>query len=241
MKEKKSKKSKKTNSNADLDISLLSLLKSGAHFGHVKAKKHPAMEKYIHTMRNGIHIIDLEKTLKKLTKALSFVKQTIKAKEQIIFIGTKNQAQDIIVKSAEKASMPYVNNRWLGGTLTNFKVIHKQIEKLLDLEEKQEKGELKKYTKKEQVVFKDEIKRLNKFFGGLKSLDKLPGAVFIIDIEKEKNALAEAKKMQIPIIALVDTNVNPKEVDYPIPANDDAVKVIKMICQSISDEIIKSK
>lgn len=234
-------KYKKTNPDSNLEISLLSLLKAGAHFGHVKTKSHPQMKKYIHTLRNGVHIIDLEKTIVKIKKALEFVKQITKEEKKIIFIGTKNQAQDIIQESAQKANMPYVNNRWLGGTLTNFQVIHKQIEKLQDLEAKQETGELKKYTKKEQVVFREEIKRLNKFFHGLKNLDKLPGAVFIVDIEKEKNALAEAKQMKIPIIALVDTNVNPKAIDCPIPANDDAVKVIKMICNAVSNAIIKKK
>ncbi len=209
--------------------SLLEMLKAGVHFGHRVSKWHPKMKPYIFTSRNGIHIINLEETQIKLKEALDFIRETTKNGGAVLLVGSKKQAQAIIERAAKEAGLPYVNQRWLGGTLTNFSVILRLIRKFKDLKRKQSSGELEKYTKKEQLGFKKEIEDLNNLIGGIETLEKIPEAIFILDLKKEKTALAEAKKKNVPIIAICDTNVDPSGVNYVIPANDDAVKSIELI------------
>jgi len=220
---------------------LVELLKAGVHFGHQSSKRYPKMGQYIHTTRNRISIIDLEQTGKKLQAALDFVSKIASHGGTILFISSKKQAKEIIKNAAINCGMPYVNSRWLGGTFTNFGNVIKLTKKLKSLEEKERSGELEKYTKKEQLDFQKDITRLNDLVGGIKDLTKLPEAVFVVDIKKEKSAVAEANKKNVPIVAMVDTNVNPEKVQYPIPANDDAVKSIEIICQTMSEAIVEGR
>lgn len=220
---------------------LIEMIKAGVHFGHQSSKRYPKMEDYIHTTRNKIDIINLEKTAKALERALAFIKQTVAQGGTVLFISSKRQAKAIIEKYAAFTSMPYITSRWLGGTFTNFYSISQLVKKLKDLESKSEKGELEKYTKKEQLEFQREIVRLAELVGGLKPLTKLPEAVFIVDIKKEKTAVAEAIKKKIPIVALVDTNVNPELIQYPIPANDDATKSIELFTKLVAEAINEGK
>ncbi len=219
------------------EISTIEMLEAGLHFGHQRARKHPKMEPYIFTTRNGVGIIDLEKTKEALDRALKFVDKVIKQKGQILFLGTKKQAQDAIQETAEACQMPFVIKRWLPGTFTNFDEIRKKMDRLLVLEKQEKKGEWKKYTKKERLVLKKEKGKLDEIVGGIKGLEKLPQALFIIDILREKNAVLEARKKEVPIIALVDTNSNPELIDYPIPGNDDATRGIRLICEQIRARI----
>lgn len=219
------------------EISTIKMLEAGLHFGHQRARKHPKMEPYIFTTRNGVGIIDLEKTKEGLDRALKFVDKVIKQKGQILFLGTKKQAQDAIQETAEACQMPFVSKRWLPGTFTNFDEIRKKMNRLLVLEKQEKKGEWKKYTKKERLVLKKEKGKLDEIIGGIKGLEKLPQALFIIDILREKNAVLEARKKGVPIIALVDTNSNPELIDYPIPGNDDAIRGIRLICEQIRARI----
>ena len=225
------KKSKKSISQDIEKIlpSLEEMLKAGVHFGHRTSKWNAKMEPYIFTTRNNVHIIDLEKTHEKLKEALKFIQQIKEKKGMIIFVGTKVAAKEITQQSAQECKAPYVNERWIGGTLTNFKVISERLEHFRDLEKKRETGELKKYTKKEQHEFDIELQRLNQRFGGIKEILKLPDALLVIDTHKEKLAVKEAKMKKIPIIGLCDTNSDPSIIDYPIPVNDDAISSLKMI------------
>lgn len=217
------------------------LLEAGAHFGHLTSVWHPRMKEYIFTQRNGIHIIDLEKTALMLEQAYTFVRDLIANGQIILLVGTKRQVQQIIEEEATKCGMNYVNQRWIGGMLTNFDVIQARINYMVNLEDQQAKGELARLTKKEQVKAEKEIIRLNMKIGGFKEMTTLPAALFITDVLKDKIALAEAKKLNIPVVAIVDTNCNPKDIDYPIPANDDAVKALRLICGKISDAVIEGK
>lgn len=219
------------------EITTQQMLEAGVHFGHRTSSWHPNMKPYIFCVREGVHIIDLEKTQEKLIQALKFVAGITKEGGTILFVGTKRQAKDIVKKAAESCGMPYITERWLGGTFTNFKTIHKLIQKLHDLEEKEKAGELKKYTKKEQLLKYEEIEKLNREVGGIKQQDKLPEAVFIVDIVQENLALKEARKVGVPVVALCDTNADPKLVDWPVPSNDDAVKVIEMMCDAVAETI----
>ncbi|MBU1034556.1 30S ribosomal protein S2 [Patescibacteria group bacterium] len=214
--------------------SLVDLLQAGAHFGHQTSKWHPKMDKYIFGSRQGIHIINLEETQKSLEDALAFAKQTTARGGIVLFVGTKKQAAPIVEKAATFAGMPFVGKRWLGGTLTNFAVINQVIKKFKDLKRKQEKGELGKYTKFEQQKFNEQIIKLEDGVGGIRELGRIPEAIFILDIRKDKTALNEAKRRGVKIIALVDTNVDPREVDYPIPCNDDAVKAIDLLANAVA-------
>lgn len=223
------------------EISLLEMLKSGVHFGHQKKRWHPQMKPYIYTMRGGVHIIDLEKTAEKLQAACDFVSSVISQGGTILFVATKQQAKEIARKQAEATGMPYVVERWLGGTLTNFENISKLVQRLKELRTKKEKGELAKYTKREQLQFDEEIQSLGKVVGGIESMGRLPQALFIIDIKKEKTALSEARKKNIPVVGVVDTNSNPKLVDYPIPANDDASKSIAYLADAIAAAIVEGQ
>lgn len=217
------------------------LLKAGAHFGHAKTKWHPKMKPFIFAQKENIHIIDLRKTLEKLNEALDFIAKTAKDGGIILFISTKRQAKDIVKKAAESCGMPYVVDRWLGGTFTNFNTLHKQILKLRDLEKKEKEGALSKYTKYEQHQFRLEILRMNKLFGGIKTLDKLPEAIFVIDITIDDLPVKEAGKKGVKIVSLTDTNANPELVDFAIPSNDDAVKVIGFMVNAVAQTISENK
>jgi small subunit ribosomal protein S2 len=217
------------------------LLEAGAHFGHQTSRWHPAMKKYIFTKRNGIHIIDLEQTAAMLDKACDFVREVAAEGGNILFVGTKKQAQESIEQEAERCGMFYVNQRWLGGVLTNFATIQARIDYLVRLEDQQSRGDFERLPKKEALKIEEEIVKLNRQMGGFKELTKLPDALFIIDPTKERIAIAEARRMSIPIVSIVDTNCNPDDIDYPIPANDDAIRTIKLICSKIADAIIEGK
>ncbi len=224
-----------------VSTSVKQLLEVGAHFGHQTSRWHPKMKKYIFTQRNGIHIIDLEQTVVMLDKACAFIRDISANGQTVLFVGTKKQAQEAVEEEAKRCGAFYVNLRWLGGMLTNFTTIQARIDYLVRLEDRKAKGELDYLPKKERLKLEEEIKRLNRQMGGFKEMTSLPGALFIIDPVKEKIALAEAKKMGIPVVAIVDTNCDPSEIDYPIPANDDAIKAIKLICSKIADAILEGK
>lgn len=220
---------------------LLEMLKSGVHFGHQTGKWHPKMEPYIYCVRNGVHIIDLEKTQKKLEEALNFVKETVASGGTVLFLGTKTQAKKIVKEAAQSCGMPYIVERWLGGTFTNSKTVLKLIKKYQKMKKAHEKGEWKKYTKKEQLVKERELSKLDTLIGGVGDLEKLPEAIFVIDMKDEKTAVVEANKVNIPIVGICDTNVNPKKATYPIPANDDATKSIEMITNLIAEAVNEGK
>lgn len=213
------------------------LLKAGVHFGHKVSKWHPKMAQYIYGNKNGVHVINLEKTAECLEKALGYIKTLASQGKIILFTATKEQIKETTKTSAENCGMPYVSNHWIGGLLTNFKELQKRIKHLTKLEDDKDHGKLKKYTKKEQSDFDTEIKKLNKMFGGVKKIEKIPDAIFVMDIKREKTAICEARKKKIPIIAVVDTNVNPELVDYPIPANDDAFKSLEIIIKAVSEAV----
>jgi small subunit ribosomal protein S2 len=217
------------------------LLEAGAHFGHQTSRWHPRMKRYIFTKRNGIHIIDLEQTSAMLTKACDFIKQVVAENGNILFVGTKRQAQETIEEEAKRCGMYYVNQRWIGGVLTNFATIQARIDHLVRLEDQQSRGEFSRLPKKEVLKIEEEIARLNRQMGGFKEMTSLPDALFIVDPTKEYIALEEAKRIGVPVVAIVDTNCNPDNIDYPIPANDDAIKAIKLICHKIADVIVESK
>jgi small subunit ribosomal protein S2 len=217
------------------------LLEAGPHFGHQTGHWHPHMKKYIYTQRNGIHIIDLEQTAVLLEKARTFIKDLIASGDNILFVGTKRQAQEAIEEEAKRCGMYYVNQRWLGGMLTNFVTIQSRIDYLVRLEDKKDRGELDYMTKKEKMKVEKEIAKLNRLMGGFKEMVKLPGALFIVDPTKEKIAVSEARKMGIPIVAMVDTDCDPDFITYPVPSNDDAIKAIKLICNRMAEAVLDGK
>ena len=217
------------------------LLEAGAHFGHQTGRWHPRMKNYIFTKRNGIHIIDLEKTAVMLDKACAFIRDIVSQGETILFVGTKKQAQESVAEEAKRCGMYYVNLRWLGGMLTNFATIQARVDQLVRLEDQNARGELGRLTKKEAGKITDKIAHLNMQMGGFKEMTRLPGALFIVDPTKEKIALAEGKRMSIPVVAIVDTNCNPDEIDHVIPANDDAIRAVKLICSKIADAVLEGK
>lgn len=224
------------------DISLLELLQSGAHFGHKTSRWNPKMKPYIFTVRNDIHILDLEKTRKALTKAIDFVGQVAQSGGSILFIGTKRQARSIVEEQAKVAGQPYINVRWLGGTFTNAKTIQRTVRKLEKLQELKASGQLEsRYTKKERLLVEREIEKLERLFAGMKDMKRIPQAVFIADINHDDIALAEARKMKVPVIAIVDTNSDPDGVDYPIPCNDDATAAIQLVTSAIAQSIKEKK
>lgn len=221
------------------EVDIKKLLEAGAHFGHKTSRWHPKMAPYIHSKREGTHIIDLTKTVANLEDALKFVEETAAAGKQVLLVGTKRQAQDIIKKAAEEAGMPYVSERWLGGMLTNHNTIGGRIKHLKDLEAKMENGQLaSKYAKLEVQRFQEEIDHMNHLYGGIKNMAARPGAVFVIDILHDVNAVREAKKLNIPVVALVDTNTDPTDINYPIPANDDAIRTIQLIVDYVKQAIL---
>jgi len=214
-------------------------LEAGAHFGHQTSRWHPRMKKYIFTKRNGIHIIDLEKTAKMLDEACNFIRQVTADGGHILFVGTKKQAQEAIEEEATRCGMYYVNQRWIGGVLTNFATIQARIDYLVRLEDQQSRGEFSRLLKKESLKIQEKISRLNRQMGGIKEMTSLPTALFVVDPVKEKIALAEAKRVGIPVVAIADTNCNPDEIDYPIPANDDAIRAVKLICNKMAESVIE--
>lgn len=223
------------------EVNLLDMLKSGLHFGHKTAKWHPKMAPFIFGSKNDIHIIDLEKTKEKLEASGKIVKDLAAQGKVILFVGTKRQVKPLIEQYAKACGMPYVTERWLGGLLTNFENVSMLPKKLVRLKEQKEKGELSKYTKKEQLEFDREIAKLSRFVGGIESLSKMPDIMFVVDIAEEKTAIREAKSTNTPVMALVDSNTNPDNVTYPIPGNDDATKGIEFILQYISAAITEGK
>ena len=222
-------------------VSMKQLLEAGVHFGHQTRRWNPKMAQYIFTERNGIYIIDLQKTVKKLEEAYMFIRDISANGEEVLFVGTKKQAGDSVKEEALRAGAHYVNARWLGGMMTNFKTIRRRIERLAQLRKMQEDGTFDLLPKKEVIKLNLEIEKLEKFLGGIKNMNKLPGALFIVDPRKERIAVAEAKKLNIPIVAIVDTHCDPDEVDYVIPGNDDAIRAVKLIAGTIANAIIEGK
>ncbi len=222
-------------------VSMKQLLEAGVHFGHQTRRWNPKMSRYIFTERNGIYIIDLQKTVKMMEQAYYFVRNLAQEGGSILFVGTKKQAQEAVREEATRSDMFYVNHRWLGGTLTNFQTIRKRIDRLHDLEIMEEEGIFDVLPKKEVVMLKKEQARLEKFLGGIKNMKKLPDAIFIIDPRKERIAVSEAQKLNIPIISIVDTNCDPDEVDYVIPGNDDAIRAVRLFTTKIADAVLEGK
>ena len=222
-------------------ISMKNLLEAGVHFGHQTRRWNPKMKKFIFTERNGIYIIDLQKTVKKIEEAYDFVREIAANNGEILFVGTKKQAQDAIEKEAVKCGMPYINQRWLGGLLTNFKTINKRIERLYKLFEMEENGTFDVLPKKEVAQLLHEREKLEKFLGGIKEMKGMPKALFVVDPKKEKIAVKEAHILGIPVIGIVDTNCDPEEVNIPIPGNDDAIRAVKLITETIANAVIEGK
>ena len=222
-------------------VAMKQLLEAGVHFGHQTRRWDPKMAEYIFQARNGIHIIDLQKTSKKLDEAYAFMKEQAEAGKTVLFVGTKKQAQDCMKEAAEKSGMYYVNQRWLGGMLTNFETIQKRVQRLNELETMEQDGTFDVLPKKEVILLKKEMEKLEKNLGGIKDMDKLPGVIFLVDPKKERIAILEAKKLGIPVVGIVDTNCNPEELDYPIPGNDDAIRAVKLIADVIANAVIEGK
>ena len=222
-------------------ISMKQLLEAGVHFGHQTRRWNPKMAEYIFQARNGIHIIDLQKSSKKLDEAYDFLKNQAEEGKTVLFVGTKKQAQECAKEAAEKCGMYYVNQRWLGGTLTNFKTIRNRIKRLTDIEKMQEDGTFEVLPKKEVILLKKEMEKLEKNLGGIKEMTEIPGVMFVVDPNKEKIAILEARKLGIPVIGLVDTNCNPEDVDYAIPGNDDAIRAVKLIMDVMANAVIEGR
>ena len=222
-------------------VSMKQLLEAGVHFGHQTRRWNPKMAAYIYTERNGIYIVDLQKTVKKLEEAYSFVRDLAANGQTILFVGTKKQAQDAIREEATRVGMYYVNARWLGGMLTNFKTMRTRVERLNQLHTMQEDGTFDMLPKKEVMKHLGEIAKLEKYLGGVKDMKKLPGALFVVDPRKEHNAISEARKLGIPVVAIVDTNCDPDEIDYVIPGNDDAIRAIRLIASVMANAVTEGK
>ena len=222
-------------------VAMKQLLEAGVHFGHQTRRWDPRMAEYIFQARNGIHIIDLQKTSKKLDEAYAFLKEQAEEGKTVLFVGTKKQAQDCMKEAAEKCGMYYVKQRWLGGMLTNFATIEKRIERLNQLEKMEEDGTFEVLPKKEVILLKKEMDKLEKNLGGIKNMKEMPGVLFIVDPKKERNAILEAKKLNIPTIGLIDTNCNPDDVDYVIPGNDDAIRAVKLIADTMANAVIEGR
>ncbi|MBE6967410.1 MAG: 30S ribosomal protein S2 [Ruminococcaceae bacterium] len=218
-------------------VSMKQLLEAGVHFGHQTRRWNPKMAEYIYMERNGIYIIDLQKTVKKLEDAYSFVRSLAENGQSVLFVGTKKQAQDAVREEAERVGMFYVNARWLGGMLTNFKTMRTRVDRLAQLKKMQEDGTFDMLPKKEVMKHLGEMAKLEKYLGGVKEMKRLPGALFVVDPRKEHNAIAEARKLHIPIVAIVDTNCDPDEVDYVIPGNDDAIRAIRLISATMANAV----
>ena len=222
-------------------VSMKQLLEAGVHFGHQTRRWNPKMAEYIYCERNGIYIIDLQKTVGKLEEAYNFVRDLAQKGDSLLFVGTKKQAAEAIREESERCGMYYVNARWLGGMLTNFKTMRTRIDRLAQLKKMQEDGTFDMLPKKEVIKLMGEMEKLEKYLGGVKKMNKLPGAMFIVDPRKEHNAIAEARKLGIPIVAIVDTNCDPDEVDYVIPSNDDAIRAIRLIASTMANAVIEGR
>lgn len=222
-----------------VNISMKQLLEAGVHFGHQTRRWNPKMARYIYGERNGIYIIDLQKTVKKLKEATKFVRDVVARGEKILFVGTKKQAKDSIMEESKRCGMYYCNQRWLGGTLTNFRTIEKTIARLKELERLSEESSQEKITKKEKLQVAKELAKLQRSIGGIRDMVKLPGAMFIVDTKKEHNAILEGRKLGIPIVGIVDTNADPDEVDYIVPANDDAIRAVRLISSFMADAALE--
>lgn len=222
-------------------IAMKQLLEAGVHFGHQTRRWNPKMAQYIFTERNGIYIIDLQKTVRKVEEAYNFIRETVASGKSVLFVGTKKQAQETIQDEAQRCGMFYVNQRWLGGMLTNFKTISSRISRLEQIEKMEEDGLFDVLPKKEVIQLRKEKERLARFLGGIRDMKTLPGAVFVVDPRKERIAVAEARKLGIPIVAIVDTNCDPDEVDYVIPGNDDAIRAVKLLTSTIASAVVEAK
>jgi len=222
-------------------IAMKQLLEAGVHFGHQTRRWNPKMAEYIFTERNGIYIIDLQKTVKKIEEAYDFIREVAANGDDVLFVGTKKQAQESIKEEAERVGMYFVNARWLGGMMTNFKTIRKRIDRLNQIKKMEEDGTFDLLPKKEVIKLKGELEKLEKFLGGIKEMKRLPGALFVVDPKKEHIAIMEAKKLGIPVVAIVDTNCDPEEVDYVIPGNDDAIRAVKLIASTMANAILEGK
>ncbi|MCL2031080.1 MAG: 30S ribosomal protein S2 [Oscillospiraceae bacterium] len=222
-------------------VSMKQLLEAGVHFGHQTRRWNPKMAPYIFTERNGIYIVDLQKTVRKLEEAYNFVREISQNNETLLFVGTKKQAQEAIKDEALRVGMFFVNARWLGGMLTNFKTMRGRVTRLQQLQKMEADGTFDMLPKKEVIKLRGEIQKLEKYLGGVREMRKLPGALFIVDPRKERNAIAEARKLGIPIVAIVDTNCDPDEIDYPIPGNDDAIRAIKLIAQTMANAVMEGR
>ena len=222
-------------------VTMKQLLEAGVHFGHQTRRWNPKMAPYIFTERNGIYIIDLAQTINMIDDAYEFIRRTAAAGEPILFVGTKKQAQNAIKDEANRCGMFYVNERWLGGMLTNYKTISQRIARLAEIREMEENGTIEKYAKKEALKIRQEAEKLEKFLGGIKDMKGMPGAMFVVDPKKEKIAVKEARTLGIPVVGMVDTNCDPDDVDYIIPANDDAIRAVKLITSMMADAVIEAK
>ena len=222
-------------------VAMKQLLEAGVHFGHQTRRWDPRMAEYIFQARNGIHIIDLQKASKKIDEAYEFIKEQVEEGKTVLFVGTKKQAQECMTEAAIKSGMFYVDQRWLGGMLTNFDTIQKRIQRLKDLETMEQDGTFDVLPKKEVIILKKEMEKLEKNLGGIKEMDKLPGVIFLVDPKKERIAILEAKKLGIPTVGIVDTNCNPEDLDYPIPGNDDAIRAVKLIADVMANAVIEGK
>ena len=222
-------------------VSMKQLLEAGVHFGHQTRRWNPRMATYIYTERNGIYIVDLQKTVKKLEEAYNFVKDVAASGKTVLFVGTKKQAQEAIKEEATRCSMFYVNSRWLGGMLTNFKTMRGRVDRMNQLKKMEEDGTFDMLPKKEVIKLMHEQEKLEKYLGGVKDMKQLPGAVFVVDPRKEHNAIAEARKLKIPVVAIVDTNCDPDEIDYVIPGNDDAIRAIRLISGVMANAVTEGK
>ena len=222
-------------------VSMKQLLEAGVHFGHQTRRWNPKMRPFIFTERNGIHILDLSQTVSRLDQALEFVKEVVRRGDSILFVGTKKQAQETVAAEAERCAQHFVNDRWLGGMLTNFTTIKRRIQRLEALEARRDSGEFARLTKKEAAKLTEEIARLNSTLGGIRRMRRLPGAVFIVDPHREEIAVAEARRLEIPIVAITDTNCDPDLIDWPIPANDDAIRSVRLICARVADAIVEAQ
>ncbi|MDR0294417.1 MAG: 30S ribosomal protein S2 [Oscillospiraceae bacterium] len=222
-------------------VSMKQLLEAGVHFGHQTRRWNPKMAQFIFTERNGIYIIDLQKTVRKLEEAYNFVRDMASEGQTLLFVGTKKQAQEAIREEAERVGMFFVNARWLGGMLTNFKTMRRRVDRLNQLRKMEADGTFDMLPKKEVIKLRGEINKLEKYLGGVKEMHRLPGALFIVDPRKERNAIAEARKLGVPIVAIVDTNCDPDEIDYPIPGNDDAIRAIKLISQTMANAVLEGR
>jgi small subunit ribosomal protein S2 len=222
-------------------VSMKSLLEAGVHFGHRTRRWHPKMRQFIFTERNGIHIIDLQQTMRQVNTAYAITRDTVRAGGIMLFVGTKKQAQETIRQEAERCGMPYVNHRWLGGTLTNFRTIRQRVDYMVELERRDARGELDRLPKKEALLLRRDLERLHIRIGGLRTMSHVPDIIFVVDIQREELAVEEANKLQIPVVAMVDTNCDPDRIDYPIASNDDAIRAIKLMTGKMADAVIEGQ